>query len=251
MTPASFASYVRYNTRTNSTTLPNADILTLMGARQDDLAQEILKVDEDILLIPQYRDLVASSITAREYSLPQDILSRIKRIEAQLNGTDWIPLEEIDLGSIKSSISTEIAITNAFNNSQYGPNNPGGARFDMFRRSIYIYSGTITAGTDALRVYINTWPTHITNLASTAEMSSDPSPTTHGIPRELHKMWATGVIIDYKGSRQKPIPLSESELMYDRNLKKAIETLKHGNEDREILGGQPSAGETWNYGADL
>ena len=82
------------------------------------------------------------------------------------------------------------------------------------------------------------------------DMSIDPSTTTHGIPRELHELWARGVIIDYKGSREKPIPLSEQELSYRVDLEKAIETLKQGNLDREVIGALPPASDRGNEGFD-
>lgn len=250
MTPKEFAVHVRYKTRTNDTTFPDTDILPLMKIRQDEIATAILKADEDILLIPQKANLVASSITAREYPVPQDILSRIKRVEAQLNGTDWIPLTEIDIAQIGKPLSTETNITDIFNNSQMSKGNPNGARFDILRKSIFIYSGTITATTDGLRIYCMTWPAAITDLTATADMSQDPSTTTHGIPRAMHEIWARGVVIDYKESREKPIPLSERELKYEFDMQKAIETLKHGNLDREVIGALPPASDRGNEGAD-
>lgn len=230
MTPAQFASYVRYKTRTNSTTFPDADILALMRQRQDEIAGAILKADEDILLIPQTLNLVAGQ---REYPQPEDILSRLKRVEAKLDGTNWVTLTEIDLTSIKTPISTEADITNNFSNTE------GGANYDLSRKALYIYSGTITSVTGGLKLWCDTYPTAITDLSGSTEMSIDPSSTTHGVPRPLHRLWAKGVIIDYKESREKPIPLTEREQNYELDLQRAIETLKHGNLDREVIGHVP------------
>ncbi len=249
-TPTEFATHVRYKTRTNSTTFPDAEMLSYMKFRQDEIAKAILKADEDILLIPQTTDLVASSITDREYPVPSDIISRIKRVEAKLGGTDSILLTEIDINQIDYPLVTEANITDLFNNSQVSKNNPNGARFDLLRKSIFIYSGTITATTDGLRVWCKTWPTAITDLSSDTDMSEDPSSTTHGIPRAMHGIWATGVIIDYKGSKEKPIPLNEKELKYEFDKRKAIETLKHGNLDREVIGHLPPASDRGNEGFD-
>ena len=230
MTPAQFAEYVRLKTRTNSTTFTDADIIILMRQRQDEIAQSILKTDEDLLLIPQTADLV---LNQRDYPFPADILSRIKRVEAKLDGTNWLKLNEIDITKIKVPIASETDITNEFSNEE------DNCFYDLLRKSIYIYSGSITAVTSGLKLWCNTWPTAITSLAGTDDMSLDPSTTTHGIPRELHKIWATGVIIDYKESREKPIPLTEREPNYEFDLQKAIETLKHGNLDREVVGDLP------------
>jgi len=247
-TPAKFAAYVRYKTKTNSTTFPDAEILAYMEVRQDEIARAILKADEDILLIPQEDDLVADQ---REYSFPADILSRIKRVEAKLDATDFIPLTEIDINQIDYPIATEADITAIFNNSQLSKGNPNGARFDILRRALYILSGTITDVTDGLKVWCMTYPAVITDLTeATTDMSVDPSDTTHGIPREMHEIWARGVIIDYKESKEKPIPLTERELVYKTDLQETIETLKHGNLDREVLGHLPPQSDRGNEGVD-
>lgn len=238
MTPAEFATHVRFMTRTNSTTFTDAEILALMKIRQDELSKDILDADEDILLIPQYTSLVADQ---REYPLPQDMLASIKRVEAKLDGTNWIKLNEMDIVSISYSLLTESEITQNFNNQE------GGAFFDLTRKSLYIYSGTITAVTDGLKVWVNTWPTAIGDLSATDDMSQDPSTTTHGIPRELHEIWARGVIIDWKGSRENPIPLTEKELSYRVDKIAAINSLKPQNRGRNGIATIPNEG---NYGAD-
>ena len=87
-------------------------------------------------------------------------------------------------------------------------------------------------------------------MDSATDMSVDPSTTTHGIPKELHELWARGVVIDYKESREKPIPLTERELKYEFDKQKAIETLKHGNLDREVIGTLPPASDRGNDGSD-
>lgn len=232
MTPAKLASYVRLKTRTNSTTFSDADMLIYLEQRLDEIAQVILKTDEDILLLPQTTNLVASS-TQRDYPFPADILSRIKRVEAKLDGTNWLKLDEIDITRITVPIATETDITNTFSNEQ------DNCFYDLLRNSIYIYSGTIAAVSNGLKLWCNTWPTSISDLSSSTDMSVDPSTTTHGIPRPLHEILARGVIIDYKQSREKPIALTERELKYEIDLQKAIETVKHGNLDREVTGEVP------------
>jgi len=242
MTPYEFAEYVRFKTRTNSTTFTDAMIKPVMKVIQREISKAIILADEDILLIPQYTSLVADQ---REYPFPADMLSRIKRVEAKLDGSNFIKLKELDVTEDDEPIFTESEITNRYSNLE------GEAFFDIKRRAIYVFSGTITSVTNGLKILVNTWPTAITDLSeATADMSTDPSTTTHGIPTELHKVWATGVIIEYKGSREKPIPLTEQELRYEFDLNKSIEVLKHGNLDREKLGRLPDAGDRGNDGAD-
>ena len=226
MTPAEFAYHVRFMTRTNSTTFTDAEILSLMKIRQDEIAKDIIDADEDILLVPQYTNLFADQ---REYAMPLDLLASIKRVEAKLDGTNYIKLDEIDIASFKNTVLSETLITQNFSNEQ------GNAFYDLSRKSIYIYSGTITNVTNGLRAWANAYPATITNLASTTEMSTDPSITELGMPRELHEIWARGVIIDYKSSRDQPIPLTEREMNYFLDKQTAINSLMPQNRDRVII----------------
>ena len=248
MKATEFATHVRYMTRTSSTTFTDAQIIALMKIRQDEIARAILKADEDILLIPQEADLVEDQ---REYAFPTDMIANMSRASAQFNGTDWIPLEEIDIKQINFPVVTEANIVARFNSLQASKSNPYGARFDIRRKSLYLYSGAISDVTDGLKVYVSTYPGPITDLSGTTDMSVDPSTTTHGIPRALHEAWARGVTIDYKESREKPIPLSETELNYKDDLDKSIETLRHGNLDRQVIGELPSSSELWADGFNL
>lgn len=239
MTPAKLADYVHYKTRTNSTTLTNADLITIANVVKDRLVMEALEADEDLFLVPTTLDLVADQ---REYPLHSDILSRIKRVEAKLDGSDFIKLYEFDLTDHSDPLSTEADITAHFGNTE------GDAFFDIMRKSIWIYSGTITDVTDGLKIWLNTFPSDLTSMVSTTDMSVDPSTTTHGIPRELHYVLAMGMIIEYKESREKPIPLTESEQNYEHEVNKAISKLKRGNYDREVLGSVPIIG---SYGQEF
>lgn len=241
MTAQQFAAYIRLKTRTNSSTFTDADIIALMRQRQDEIAEAILKADEDILLIPQTLSLVANQ---REYPQPEDILSRLKRVEAKLDGSNWLKLDEIDITQISDPITLEADIVKVFSNTQ------GGAKFDILRKSLYIFSGTITSVTNGLKLWCDTYPTAITDLSGSTELSIDPSTTTHGIPRPLHRIWAMGVIIDYKTSREKPIPLTEQERNYEMILQNGIDTLKHGNMDREVFADLPDASDRGNNGQD-
>lgn len=242
MTSTEFATYVRFKTRTDSTSFTDAEILALMEIRQVEIAREILTADEDILLIPMTDDLVADQ---REYAFDAEFLGKIKRVEAKLDETDFIPLIEIDMTSIKVPIASESDITSQFTNDK------GEAFYHISRNALYIYSGTITAVTGGLKTWENTFPSAVAALNGTTDMAVDPSTTTHGIPRVLHEIWARGVIIDYKESREKPIPLSERERNYERDLAKAIDALVPANYDREVIGDIPHGSELWNEGEDL
>lgn len=218
---------MRLKTRTNSTTLTNADLITIGNVVKDKLVWRALESDEDIFLVPTYLNLVADQ---REYPLHSDILSRIKRVEAKLDGSNYIKLYEFDLPSHQDPISTEADITAHFGNTE------GTAFFDIMRNAIWIYSGTITAVTDGLKIWLNTVVADLTSMVATTDMSVDPTTTTHGIPRALHQVLATGMIIEWKESREKPIPLSESESNYEKEVNRAIDSLKRANYDRDVIG---------------
>lgn len=227
MTPAKMAEYIRYKTRTNSTTLTNADLIILANAVKDKLVWRALEADEDLFLVPTYLNLVADQ---REYPLHSDLLSRIKRVEAKLDGTNFIKLYEFDLPQHTYPISTEADIVAHFGNTE------GDAYFDIMRGSIWIYSGTITAVTSGLKIWLNTIVADITSMVSTTDMSVDPTTTTHGIPRALHKPLADGIVIEWKQSKEKPIALSDTELRWDLEVDRAVSSLKRANYDRNVIG---------------
>jgi len=227
MTPTALASYVRLKTRTNSTTLTNADLIILANVVKDKLVARALEADEDLFLVPTYLNLV---LNQREYPLHSDLLSRIKRVEAKLDGTNFIKLYEFDLPQYKGVISTEADIVAHFGNLEKM------AFFDIMRNSIWIYSGTITAVTAGLKIWLNTQVADITSMVATTDMSVDPSTTTHGVPRALHKVLGDGMVIEWKGSREKPIALNQMEQKHDLEIDRAVACLKRANYDRDTIG---------------
>jgi len=236
MTTTALAAYVRLRTRTNSTTFSNDDLLIFANTVKERIVLRALETDEDIFLVPTYLNLVA---TQREYPMHSTILSRIKRVEAKLDGTNWLKLNEFDLTVHQQPVTPESNITYNFSNEE------GHAFYDIMRKSIFLYSGTITSVASGLRIWVNTWPADFISMVGTTDMSVDPSTTTHGFPKELHGILATGMIIDWKGSREKPIPLNEQEQNYDKDVERAIQSLKKANYDREVIGGTP-----YNDGSD-
>jgi hypothetical protein len=205
-------------------------MLVMVNLFKDQVCQRALETDEDIFELPTYMNLVANQ---REYPLNSNILSRFSRVEAKLDGTNWLKLTEVDLTELDVPVSTEANITAQFSNEE------GNAFYDIMRKSLWLYSGTITSVTAGLKVWINTWPANLSSMTGSTDMSVDPSTTTHGIPRELHLVIADRVVIFWKGSREKPIPLTEREVNWEFNLEKAIQTLKKTNYDREVMGTVP------------
>jgi hypothetical protein len=243
MTGADFAFYIRFKTRTNPQTFTDTEIVAVSNVWLEDLAKQVMGSDEDTLVMPMHTDLIAN---LREYPLPLSLLSRIKFVEAKLDGTNFIHLDEFDLNQYRRP-TDEADIVARFSNEE------GRAFYDLNRKSLVLYSGAITAVTAGLKLWCNTYPAPLNAAKLTdglTDLSVDPTTTSHGFPREFHKLWATGVIIDYKESREKPIPLTESELTYQKDLQSAIIALKHGNLDRAVFAQLPPASERGNNGYD-
>jgi len=225
-----FASVVRYYTKTNSTTFTDADILMLANIFKDDICAQISKeIGEDYFGLRFTRDLLAN---VREYELPSEVMSRIKYVEAKLDGTNWEHLKETDL-SIYSKPTDEDNIQYAYADKD--------AEFDIFDQSIFILSGdAIIDVTDGLKLWAIIYPADFSSLTSTEEMSTPPDDYSHGFPRQFHELLARRISIAYKSSKDRPIPLSEKEKLYEVDLSAAINAMKDANLDRDVIPSAPS-----------
>lgn len=226
-----FATYIRFKTKTDSNTLTDAELVTLANLAKDDLAKELAKTNEDIFGMKYKRNLEAG---VREYSFPDNILSNIKAVEAYVanGGTECKKFDEFDLTQYRGT-TDEASIRNAFS---------GKYQFDIFRKSLWLYTGEeIVDVENGIILWAIQYPADITTaqLSTETDMSIAPSTTTHGMPKESHKLWATKVIIDYKNSKEKPIPLSESEANFDADLAKLLSSLRGTNLDRQNKGTVP------------
>jgi hypothetical protein len=230
MTYAQFATLVRYYTKTNSTTFTDADMLVLANIFKDDIASLLAKeVGEDYFGLRFERDLLAGQ---REYDLPAEVMGRIKYLEAKLDGTNWEKLKETDL-TVYGKATDEDTIQ-----SIYSERDP---EFDIWDQSIFILSGdTIIAVPDGLKLWSIIFPKDFANLTSTEDMSTNPDDYTHGFPRQFHELLARRVSIAYKSSKDRPIPLSEKERLYEVDLMTQIQTMKDTNLDRSVIPSVPS-----------
>lgn len=233
MTGANFASLIREYTRTNSVSLPDSKIVLLANVVKDDFAREIAKADEDIGGIPATRDLISSN-TSREYSLPNDCLI-IKRVEAALDGTNWVGVTSFDLADVPRP-STETQIQQNFGNEE------GKAFYDVFRESLWIYSGVIVETDEGLKLWYVEYPADITTdtLALSTDLSADPSTTSWQIGRQFHELWARAVSISWKSNRDKPIPLTKSEQAFGADFETAMSSISNKNKDRELVATMPN-----------
>ena len=232
MTQKQLATYVRFLTKTDSVTFTDDDILALLNIAKDDIAGEVIKANEDYFGVPATTNLIANQ---REYPFADDILGNIKRVEVAF-ATDtplaYIKLKEFDLTGYNKG-TDEAAIVGKFGNLE------GQAFFDIFRRAMRIFSGTIISVTAGVKLWYMHYPADFADLTSTVDMSVDPSSTKAGFPRPLHELLGRRISIIFKTSKEVPILLTESEDNYGLDLFQKIDTLKGMNLDREVIGRIP------------
>jgi hypothetical protein len=234
MNNVKFADLIRYYTKTNATTFTDADILVLANIFKDDICSKIEKsIGEDYFGLRFDTHLVGGAIPlggtvpdpgTREYQLPSELMGRIKYVQAKLDGTNWEHLKETDLSVYGKGLSeTDIQ-------SIYADKDP---EFDIWDGCIYILSGTQINQVDyGLKIWAIIYPADIANLTDTTDLSINPDEYSHGIPRQFHELLARRVSIAYKSSKDRPIPLSDKEQMYELDLQKTIDSMKDMNLDR-------------------
>jgi len=232
-----FASYVRWLTKTNSTTFNDADVVLVANAIVEDFSQEIAKVNEDYFGMLFYRDLVADQ---RDYTFPSEICNNMKRLEICIAGATndsgelkYQVTDEFDLNLYQHS-TDETTIRNQFN--ELTP------AFEIYGGSIWIYSGeAIIDVTDGLKLWAIIYPQRITtgDLATAVEMDVPKTATSFGLKKQFHRLLAIKTSIQWKQSREKPIPLRGDELKFDDMFQKAIESARGMNLDRAFTASVP------------
>lgn len=246
MTGSQFAALIREYTRTNTVTLTNATIVILANSVKEDFAPEIMKADEDLFGVPGTFNLVAST-TTREYPLPDDFLKLI-RVEAMFDGVTWAKLGELNLVQYKRTTDEVTIVQNFCNYVDFFDPAMGqlyerfsAPKYDIFRKSLFLYSGTITAVVAGLKIFYIAYPADIaaSDLSGSTDLSIDPTSTTSSLPRQFHELWARKISILWKGSKEKPIALTEHEQNFDRDFKRKIQSIENPNQDRETFGTTP------------
>lgn len=253
MTGLKFTRFIRNQTKTNSTTFSDEELLLYANTVKDEIAYEIAKVNEDIFGMVAYRNLVADQ---REYSFPEYVLNNLKYFEVDTKGdsdtqTDpdlvtaqkHIRAEEFDLTQYERS-TDEAEIRRMFQFRRVA--------YDIFRNALWLYTGdAIISVLNGLKLFYIRFPDDLTiaNLADdNADLSNDlVHPISAGIPRQFHRIWATKVSVLYKSSKEKPIPLTEEERNVDAVFKSALEAISGMNLDRNQVATMPNYGYGENY----
>ena len=224
MTGTQFAEYIRNKTYTDSTSFTDAKIVTRANIIKDEMAARITEAFGDFFLVPQTASLVADQ---REYALPDDYI-KIKQVEAKLDGINWNKLKPFDINNYRRPTDETDILAN------FSDNDP---QYDIFRGSFKIYNGSaITAVTDGLKLWCIIYPEDITT--ATLSLSTDISiPTTAidvGVPRNMHRLWADAVVIDWKESQDRPVPQTAGEQMWETRFQEQINILKDTNIDEMV-----------------
>lgn len=233
MKGTTFAAYIRKKTKTNSTTFSDADIVTYANVVKDEIAADIAaNVDEGYFDMELTRDLEAD---IRNYTFADDILVHMKHCAAKLDGSNVVTLLEADMSQFDDTPILE----NSHIKELYSGRRP---EFLITGRELKILSGDdIIDVTDGLKMIAEIYPEDITTttLAASTDLSIPSSDTTHALPRQVHKLWALKVVIEYKQSRDKPIPLTQQEKKVEMDLLDVYKKLSPRNTNRSFQATTP------------
>lgn len=236
MTGTNFASYIRHRTKTNTSTLTNADIVLLANVVKDDLAALIAtNVDENYFDMEMTRDLEAD---IRDYTFESDVLKNCRYVAAKLDGTNWTYLTEADFGMMEGV--KEPMLENTYVKSYYADKK---AQYLISGMGLRILSGNdITAVDEGLKVVAEVYPEDIDtdDITGSADLAVPSSDQTLRLHRATHRIWAKMIVIEYKQSREKPIPLTEDEKKIEIDLSEMYKVLRKRNAVRSFVAGVPN-----------
>ena len=239
MTGTELAALCRYYTKTNSTTFTSADMLPLVNIFKNEIASRIVETNNGNFLVPSTFNLVADQ---REYGLPDDMLSRLHKVELKFVSTDS-RFPAIGVKDYYGS-ETESEIVKQFSNIE------GEFGYTIRRRALFILSGTIIAVTSGGRIWYHAYPADLANLTGSTDLNVDPSTTTFGFPKQFHELLARRVSIAYKGSQPKPIALNATEQNYEKDLSIQLDSVSSIDNSMEVIGENLSSKETGSDGWD-
>lgn len=230
MTPAQLASYVRFKTKTDSDSFTDEDMLVLCNLYKDEIANQLNDADENMFGVVVEFDLESG---LRKYPLDPDIMSKIRYFEVDFDGNgEYQRLVEYDLNTLEIP-TDENSIKAYFAGKDAG--------YFIHGDEVYILNDSdIEDVTNGLRMWITAFPGDITSMGATTDMSQAPDELHTGFPKTLHELLARRIIIEYKTSQEKPVPLTESEVNYEKDLEKKISILNDKNRDRNVIAQVPS-----------
>lgn len=241
MTGTQLKSLIHYKCKTNSTTFTDANMLPLVNLFIEDISSRIVERNSGYFLVATVFDLVASS-TSRRYKFPDDMLSRIHKLELKFASGD--ARQPSTFIKDYAGSETESEIVKHFSNAQ------GEFAHTIRARAVLVLSGTVIAVTGGGRLWYHAYPATLADLSGTTDLSVDPSTTTFGFPRQFHELLARYVSIEFKGSQPKPIPLNKKELEIERDIETQLAAIAHIDNSAEYIGDELPLSDTGNNGHD-
>jgi len=227
MTSTELNNLINYKCRTNDTTFPVADKLVFVNLMKDEIASRIQQVRKTIWNMPALDDLV---LNQREYAFPADVLNNLVNLELKFTASgNYVLATPMARRNYKDVLQESVIVDN-FNNDT--------PKYFIRRKAIYILSGSIIAVTEGLKLVYDSFPASLANMTGVADLSIDPSTTTHGFPREFHELLARRVSIEYKDRNE--MKLNKKELEYEIDLEKALDSFSVSNLDSTTIGALPS-----------
>jgi hypothetical protein len=230
MNYATFARLARKNTKTNSTTFTDQELVDFVNFHIEANTPEIVKADEQAFQMVSRRNLEEG---VRQYELPTDVAKRINRVEVYHVEKWWIG-KEVDVNSFFAPITGGTDDPVVYD----GVHIP----YSLFRNCINLYTQQdIEDETNGLALYYTVYPYmwQTTDLVSTVDISIDPSAVSCGFPKEFHEPILHMVTRSYKQAKQVPVPLSIEEQNAEVLFQKSLKAYKGTNRDREISASYP------------
>lgn len=228
MTLTDLQTEARLKTQTDSTSYTNAQINQRLDIHNRRVVNFIDQLDQGYFETTSQANLVASSSQAtRTYTLPTDML-RLVKVQAQLDGTNWVDINEVKKGEIRVSIETETDITNNFTNTD--------PYFVIVGNSILILSGTISAVTNGIRYH---YVQRQALLASASSANSTPQ-----FSQEYHDILAIGAAMDYFWDRGEMDKADRLYREYNRLMGEMARTLARRSTPF-LMDFKPAEGQDW------
>jgi hypothetical protein len=205
-----------------------SDILTVLNIKKDDIAARISATGHGHFGTMGYIDLVASTtFREREYPLPINCL-RLKAAFLSFDGSTWVRAKIRQLNDLRDLLMNESDITGKYSNT-----NPV---IFLFRQSMWILSGTITAVEDGIQLWYDVMPDDVPDIdEATTDIATALDPTTTvqiGFPAAFHDLLCRGVCLDYKETNE--IPLTAYEANYEAELDRKLKDIEPMNQDEII-----------------
>lgn len=213
-----------------SDAVTDADIVLFTNMAKDSLARDIVTNsdgDADYFSITLETDLIADQ---REYSFPVDTLKDVKIARAYLNGK-WKRLSQFDINSYRvvgenEKPYNEKRVDDSFSDAttdettiteQFTDDNP---MFDIDGQSFVIYSETITAVTDGLKIKAMIYPADYdtADFSTSTEISTRDSSQSTAMPRQTHDVLLRKAVIDYKESKEIPLTAFDKNYLQEKQL---------------------------------